>query len=216
MRTQILKKKLLIFADGTGELFTAICEACKNHTLSAEVIGLVSSLPKAEVLKKAVKKNIQTKTFPIKNYSNRDQWDKALCDYCKKQNPYLIVMAGFLKKLGPRLLSAFPHRVVNIHPSLLPRHGGKGMYGLHVHQSVIEAGDKVTGISIHLASNVYDVGAVLAQKTILVSSTDTAQSLQIKVKQSEKVFYVSTLKKILQGEISLSPKNAVLNPQPKA
>jgi phosphoribosylglycinamide formyltransferase-1 len=112
-----------------------------------------------------------------------------------------VITAGYMKKLGPVTLARFKGKIINVHPSLLPRHGGPGMYGLNVHQAVIDAGDHETGISIHWVESDYDSGPVIAQVSIPVASDDTAVSLAEKVIQREHALLVSTLASL----ISLKP-----------
>jgi len=197
------QKRLVVLASGAGTLFAAIAEACQNQTLAAQVIHLISDNKKAPAIQKSQHDGIPTSILRPQDYGSLQAWDQDLYHVCAAQNPHLIIMAGFLKKLGPQMLSSFHNRILNIHPSLLPRHGGAGMYGIHVHQSVIAHKDTHTGISVHLASKEYDTGPILAQKVISVSLTDTAESLQEKIKQIEKSFYVSVLQQILQGKITL-------------
>ena len=204
MESQSLKKEsnkkvphLIILASGTGTLFSSIVQACKNHSLNAKVINLITDNAQASVLKKAQSEEVPIKILSVKDFSSFSKWDESLCQYLQTKKPDLILLAGFLKKIGPKVLSHFKNRILNIHPSLLPHHGGPGMYGIHVHRSVLKAGDKKTGISIHLVSAEYDSGPVLAQTEIPVSPEDTPESLQEKVKKVEQVFYVSTLKKYL-------------------
>ena len=196
-------KRLVILASGTGTLFFSIVQACKNNTLKAKVTSLISNNKKSLVLQKAKKEKIPVKVLDPKDFSSFTKWDAHLCSYLKTQKPDLILLAGFVKKIGPKVLTAFKGRILNIHPSLLPRHGGKGMYGINVHRSVLESGDKTTGISIHLVSEEYDTGSLLAQTEISVSTDDDPESLQEKVKKTEAIFYVSVLQKIIAGEINL-------------
>ena len=198
------KPKLAILASGTGTLFEAITQACFNHQLDAEVISLVSDRKQAPVITKAQNQNIPVKIFQIKDYPSPQKWDQALCTYLKTKKPDLIVLAGFLKKIEKNVLHTFKNRILNIHPSLLPLHGGKGMYGIHVHKSVLRSGDKHTGISVHLINENYDTGPVLAQKKIPIALNETAESLQKKIKEEEKKFYISVLKKILKNPGILS------------
>ncbi len=197
------KTRLLILASGEGTLFQSIAQACKTNTLAGEIIGLISNKRKSPVLNKAQKENIPMKILDPKDFSSFSDWDQALCDYLKEKNPDLIVLAGFFKKVGSKVLSAFESRVLSIHPSLLPLHGGPGMYGINVHRSVIASGDKKTGTSIHLVHEEYDTGPVLAQKKIPVSTEDSPESLQEKVKKVEQTFYPLVLQKIITGEIQL-------------
>ena len=190
-------------------------------SLNAEVLALITSNPKAPVIEKAKQAQVPFKILSPKQFASWTEWDQALCSHLNQvfnqpakrgrkptdkvvqlgSNNW-IVLAGFLKKIGPQTLSAFNNHIINIHPSLLPRHGGKGMYGLHVHQSIIKAGDKKTGVSIHLVSKEYDQGTLLAQKEIPVSPEDTPESLQKKVKKEEGPFYIATLNKICNQNLS--------------
>lgn len=217
MESQSLKKEsnkkvsnLIILASGTGTLFSSIVQACSNNYLSARVISLISDNTQAPVLKKAQVSGVSIKIFNPKEFSSFSRWDEVLCQYLQIHNPDLILLAGFLKKIGPYVLSHFKNRILNIHPSLLPRHGGPGMYGIHVHRSVLESEDKKTGVSIHLVSAEYDSGPVLTQTEIPVSPEDTPESLQEKVKKVEQVFYVSTLRKIFNNEINLKTFSSTL------
>ena len=201
MKTQNTKLRLAILASGTGSLFESIVIACQEGVLSADVVCLVSDRPSVSVLEKAHKHNIPVQVFKQRDYSSVEQWDTALCDYLQKKLPDWIVLAGFLKKIEKMALEKFKDRIINIHPALLPRHGGKGMYGRRVHQSVIQSGEKTTGVSVHLVSDQYDRGSILAQTPVLVSSDDTAESLEDKVKTIERKFYVSVLKQLINGKI---------------
>ena len=195
------KVKLAILASGTGSLFESIAIACKTGILSAKIVCLVSDRSNVPVLEKADKYNIPVQVFQQKKYSSLAKWDENLCGYLNQQESDWIVLAGFLKKIEQTTLKTFKNRIINTHPALLPKHGGKGMYGKYVHQAVIKAGDKKTGISVHLVSDQYDQGPILAQTSIPVSPKDTAESLENKVKTIEKVFYVSVLQKLVRGEI---------------
>ncbi len=199
----IQKNRLLILASGKGTLFNSILRACKTGQLKAKVSALVSNKSSSPVLEKAKKENIPVKILDQSKFSGFEEWDKALCGFAKSQNPNLIVLAGFFRKIGPKVLSAFENRVLSIHPSLLPKYGGLGMYGINVHRAVIEKKEKISGASVHLVHAEYDTGPVLAQTTVPVSPGESPKSLQEKVKKAEQILYVSTLQKILTGAIKL-------------
>jgi len=122
----------------------------------------------------------------------------------KKHATDLVVLAGYMKRVGPRTLAAYPGRVINIHPGLLPKYGGRGMYGIRVHEAVIAAGEKETGITIHVVDDHYDAGPVLARRTVEVRKGDTAESLAARLLPLEHETYVDTLAKIINGEIELT------------
>jgi phosphoribosylglycinamide formyltransferase-1 len=141
------------------------------------------------------------KALHISGVTHPEDHDQAIADALTEQAIDLVITAGYMKKLGPVTLARFAGKIINVHPSLLPRHGGPGMYGLKVHQAVIDAGDHETGISIHRVESDYDSGPVIAQVRIPVASDDTAVSLAQKVIQREHALLVSTLASL----ISLNP-----------
>ena len=200
------KKRLVVLASGTGTLFEALVRAFNrpappavakgegDHS-PAEVVALVSDKKQAPVMDKALKYRVPVQTVCLQNHRSFSDWDKALCVCLKSLRADYVVLAGFLKKIGPEVLGAFPNRVINTHPALLPLHGGRGMYGLRVHQAVLKAGDKHTGVSVHLVTKDYDTGPLLAQTKIPVLKTDSPQSLEARVKKTEQVFYVEVIKK---------------------
>ena len=195
------KVKLAVLASGTGSLFESIVIACETEEMDADVVCLISDRLNAPVLAKAHKHNIPVQVFKQKDYPSIVKWDTVLCDYLQKKLPDWIVLAGFLKKIEKTTLKQFKNHIINIHPALLPRHGGKGMYGRRVHQSVIQSEEKTTGVSVHLVSDQYDRGPILAQTPVSVSSDDTAESLEDRVKTIERKFYVSVLKQLIKGKI---------------
>ncbi len=132
-----------------------------------------------------------------------DKLDEAILETLRKHNVDTIVLAGYMKKLGPRTLTSFKGAVLNIHPALLPKFGGEGMYGIHIHEAVLAAKEKETGVSIHMADAEYDTGKVIAQAKTRVFSDDTPETLQARVLELEHSFLPETLQKIISGEIIL-------------
>ena len=124
-----------------------------------------------------------------------------------KHDVDVIILAGYMKKLGMKTLSRFEGRVLNIHPALLPKFGGKGMYGMNVHEAVIAAGEKESGVSIHIVDADYDTGPVIAQARVPVEPTDTAEILAARVLRQEHKFFPETLQNIVDGKITLHAKN---------
>lgn len=134
-------------------------------------------------------------------HSDPDELDLAIHEALEGCD--LIVLAGFMKMIGPRVLQAYRNRIVNIHPALLPRHGGKGMYGMYVHRAVIASGDTVTGVSVHLVDEEYDHGRILAQTEVPISIHDTPETLAEKVLKVENRFLVETLYRVCIGDLEL-------------
>lgn len=140
----------------------------------------------------------KTNSFSLKNFflkkavfSKKSAGSKEI-----KANTHWIILAGFLRRLGPCFISAFKNQIINSHPSLLPQFGGKGMYGIHVHRAVCRAQKKTTGLTIHYVNEEYDEGSIIAQKKIKVNDGETPESLQERVKKKEKIFYAKTIIKL--------------------
>ena len=125
--------------------------------------------------------------------------DQAIHDALVDHEVDLVITAGYMKKLGPQTLKAFSGRIVNIHPSLLPRHGGHGMFGMNVHEAVIASGDSETGITIHYVESEYDTGPIIKQVSVTVEVNDTPESLAEKLITIEHEFLVSTLQEIINS-----------------
>jgi phosphoribosylglycinamide formyltransferase-1 len=120
-----------------------------------------------------------------------------------KHEVTIVVLAGYMKKLGPKTLSRYAGAIINIHPALLPKYGGKGMYGIRVHEVVLAAGEYLTGVSIHIVDEEYDKGPVIAQAWVSIEDADTPETLQERVLEQEHSLYPHTLQKIASGEIQL-------------
>lgn len=138
-----------------------------------------------------------------KAYPEEDRLDRAILDELLERGVNLIALAGYMKKLGPETLRAFAGRIVNVHPSLLPRHGGKSMYGKLVHEAVLAAGDRETGVTVHGVDAEYDEGPILAQRRVGVLPNDTVETLAERVLALEHDLYVETLGRIASGELKL-------------
>jgi phosphoribosylglycinamide formyltransferase 1 len=121
---------------------------------------------------------------------------EEICNHLASSSVKLLVLAGYMRLLPPSVIQAMEGRVVNIHPALLPRYGGKGMYGIRVHQAVLDAGEMETGATVHWVTEDYDEGAIIAQESILIGDTSTAEELQERVKAVERVLYGRTLSEL--------------------
>jgi phosphoribosylglycinamide formyltransferase-1 len=137
-------------------------------------------------------------------YGNEALRDEAINAQLSEHNVEVVLLLGYMRKLGPATLRSFRNRILNIHPGLLPKHGGKGKYGIHVHESVLACGDAETGVSIHIVNEEYDQGPVIAQCRMPVLSCDTPATLQARVLAREHEFLVETLNMIVTGAIPLT------------
>ena len=187
-------KKIILFASGSGSNFKKICEYFKNdNTVSIEL--LISNNPKAKALQIAESFNI--KTLVIDKQSFYDS-DKALINVLKI-NPSLIVLAGFLWKIPPAFIAKFANKIINIHPALLPKFGGKGMYGMHVHNAVIINKEIESGITIHYVNENYDEGSIIFQKKIKILKSDDSLEISKRILKLEHEFFPIIIQKVLNN-----------------
>jgi formyltetrahydrofolate-dependent phosphoribosylglycinamide formyltransferase len=196
-----------IFASGTGTNAGKIIthfnssgksiqpKAVDNHSHNAKICLVVCNKPGAGVLQVAANANIETLIIEKEQFFRGDHYLPAL----KRNQIDFIILAGFLWKIPAELIKAYPNRIINIHPALLPKHGGKGMYGSKVHEAVLAAGDKESGITIHYVDELYDHGNVIFQATCTVSEDDTAETLAGKVHSLEHLHYPRVLEELLQN-----------------
>ncbi len=196
-----MKSKISVLASGEGSNFQAIVEASRQGVLAAEICGLITNRPTAAALKRAEALGIPSVALSPKSFSQREDWDAQVLKTLQNWGTEWVVLAGFLTLIGPRVLKAFPNRVVNIHPALLPNFGGEGMYGLRVHEAVVAAKVKETGITVHLVSEEYDRGRTLAQFKIPVTAGEAATALAARVRELEHRYYPRVLNDLVQGRI---------------
>lgn len=186
----------------------AVLDSCEAGTLLVTPVVLVTNNRGAEAIQRAQRAGMTIHVLNSATHPDPDSLDSAIQDALEAGCCDLIVLAGYMKMIGPRVLRAFGDRIVNIHPALLPRHGGKGMYGMHVHRAVIECGDLVTGVTIHLVNEEYDQGRIIAQAEVPVAPSDTPESLAERVLEKEHEFLPEVLSKVAKGEMSLGKGKA--------
>ena len=190
-------------ASGGGSNLQAIIDAIADGRLDAEVVLAISNNSRSPALKRARDAGIPVAHLSGVTHPDPDELDEAIADALANRGVELVALAGYMKKLGPRALGRFPNRVVNIHPSLLPKFGGRGMYGGRVHAAVLAAGERETGVTVHLANGEYDRGPIIAQSRLPVFADDTPETLAARVLEREHVFYPEILRRIADGEIDL-------------
>ena len=185
----------------------AVIDACKEGVLKANPVIVVSNNSDAGAIARAKKEHIPYYVLNAKNHPLADDLDNAILDALLRHETELIILAGYMKKIGENILNKFRGKIINIHPALLPKFGGKGMYGLHVHEAVLKAGEKETGVTIHIIDEDYDTGPIIAQTSLSVMEDDTVESLSKRVLEREHSFLVETIGKIVSGEIELKNLN---------
>jgi phosphoribosylglycinamide formyltransferase 1 len=190
-------------ASGRGSNIQAVIDACNSGYLDAKPCLVISNNSESEALARARREGIAAYHLSSKTHPDPAELDDAILSALNLYHADLVILAGYMKRLGKKTLSAYRGRVINIHPALLPKYGGEGMYGVHVHAAVIEAGDWETGVTIHLVDQEYDHGNILAQCRLPVIKGDTELTLAERVLEREHSFLVETLKRIIEGEIRL-------------
>ncbi len=185
-------QSLVIFASGAGTNAKAIIDYFRQNG-KAQVSMIVCNKPGAGVLKIAEDENI-----PVYLVNRQNFREESFIEAIKEHNPSLIVLAGFLWKIPDSLIAAFRDKIINIHPALLPKFGGKGMYGNFVHEGVIAVGEKESGITIHYVDEVYDSGDIILQARCKVAAGDTPQTLAGKIHKLEHFFFPRCIEYLLQ------------------
>jgi phosphoribosylglycinamide formyltransferase-1 len=179
----VAKTKVAVYASGNGSNAKVLIE--KSHQAQYEVALVVCNKPNAGVLQIAAANNIPTLIIEKERFA----YDDAYLPELRSHQVELIVLAGFLWKIPALLVDAFYGKIINIHPALLPKYGGKGMYGMHVHKAVVAAKEQESGITIHYVNEVYDDGEIILQAKCAVLPTDTAENLAQKIHVLEHEHY---------------------------
>ena len=192
-----------ILASHNGTNAQAVIDAYKGGKTKAKVVVIISNNSKAGVIERAKKEKIPYYHLSSSTHPDLHKLDAIILDTLITHNVELVLLAGYMKKLGTKTLEYYRNKIINIHPALLPKYGGKGMYGLNVHKEVIKNKEKETGITIHMVDEEYDHGKIINQTKIPVNIDDTPQTIQKRVLDYEHVFLVDTLNKIINKEIGL-------------
>ena len=187
----------------------AVIDACREGRVNAEPRVVISNNSRSRALQQGrgcagiPRFHVSTVTHP-----DDDARDRAIVGILERHGVDLVVLGGYMKELGPRTIARFRNRIVNVHPALLPKFGGRGFFGIAVHEAVLASGDGVTGATIHLVDERIDQGAVLAQQTVAVEDGDTPETLAERVLSVEHSLYVDTLRRIASGEVDLDAPGA--------
>ena len=184
-------KKIVLFASGNGTNAEEIIKCFKKDSLGT-VAAVLTNNSDAKVIDKAKKLEVNTLIF------NRTQLNEVfVLEELNKIKPDLIVLAGFLLKFPEHIIEAYPNKIINIHPALLPNYGGKGMYGMNVHNAVFHNKENVTGITIHYVTPNYDEGAIIFQKSVTILDCKSPEEIAQKVHQLEHKYFPEVIKKLI-------------------
>ena len=184
-------KRIAILASGSGTNAENIIKYFKGSN-QITVTEVLSNKKDAKVLERANRLNVHCRSFNREQLNNPDEVLSIL-----KENADYIILAGFLWKIPRKIIDAFPNRIINIHPALLPKYGGRGMYGMHVHNAVVENNETTSGITIHFVNENYDEGAIIFQKNIDVLPTDTAEDVAQKIHLLEYEYFPKVIETVI-------------------
>lgn len=201
---------LVVLISGNGSNLQAIIDAIQQQTLPAKIAMVISNCDDAYGLVRAAQANIPTAVLSHKNYSSRAEFDRALQNTIDPCSPDLIVLAGFMRKLGPEIVQHYLGKMINIHPSLLPKHPG-----LNTHHKALAAADQEHGVSIHFVTEDLDAGPVISQMALAITATETVESLQQRVLQLEHRLYPETLRWFGQNRIQLIAGRVWIDGKPR-
>lgn len=191
-------------ASHNGSNMQAVIDACRAGRLAARPAVVISNNIDSGALERARNEKIPCSHLSGRTHPDPEDLDREIVDVLLEHDVNLVILAGYMKKIGPVTLATFPGHVINIHPGLLPEYGGRGMYGRRVHEAVLAAGARETGVTIHAVDPIYDHGPVLAQRNVAVEKSDTADTLAKRVLAVEHELYVDTIDRIIRGEITLT------------
>ena len=187
--------RIAVFASGNGSNFQAIAEAIASKQVDATLCFLFCDNPKAYVIERAKKMGIPFKVFSPKNYENRAAYESELLQQLELNAVDLIVLAGYMRIIGPTLLMAYANRILNIHPSLLPSFPGKSSI-----QDAFEANEKETGVTVHVVDAGVDTGPIIAQEKVVILPEDTVDSLENRIHQVEHRLFPQVIQKVIENK----------------
>ena len=192
----LMKKRIILFASGNGSNAVNICQYFE-HVQNIDVTEVYTNNSKARVINKLTFFGIKTNVFNKVAFT-----DGELLNEIKLKKPNLIVLAGFLWKIGSDWVKEFSNKIINIHPALLPKYGGKGMYGIHVHQAVKENHETETGITIHYVNETYDEGEIIFQAKVTIEIEDSIEIIASKVHKLEQANFPKVIQNLLNKDYS--------------
>ena len=191
--------RIAVLASHGGSILQAVMDACAAGALGAQVAVVISNNGGSLALRRAAAAGLRTHHLSSRTHPAPDRLDAAICAALQAAGADWVLLAGYMKKLGPQTLAAFHRRILNVHPALLPKYGGRGFYGRNVHQAVVAAGEAETGATVHFVEEDYDTGPIIAQVRVPVKPNDRVEDVEERVQAAERKLVVETLAKLLGG-----------------
>ena len=204
--------KLGVLASGRGSNFAALVAAIQQRRLTATVRVLISNKEDAGALAIAQQNGIPALFLSPKAFASTEHYDDEIARTFIKYNVNFVVLAGYLRLLSVDFIRTYTNRIINIHPALLPAFGGKGMYGIHVHEAVLAHGCKVSGVTLHLVDEIFDHGPIILQRCVPVLADDTPETLAARVLVQEHQIYAEALQLFAEGRVKIEGCRARILP----
>ena len=199
---------IAVFGSGRGSNFEAILTAMNGGTIpGARIACVISNNSSAGILELAVHYSLPAYHLSQKHFGTEELFVDRMLAILRGHEVNLIALAGYMKLLPPVVVAQYRNRIINIHPALLPKFGGKGMYGHHVHEAVLAAGERESGATVHMVDEIFDHGTIVLQKAVPVLPDDTPDSLQARILQVEHEIYPEAIRRLARGEVP-TPANA--------
>ncbi len=195
--------RIAVFASHGGSNLQALIDGCRSGQINGRIEVVISNNRKAYALERAGNHGIEALAVSEAKFAEPEAFAADLLEQLQKRDIGLICLAGYMKMIPKQIIAVFRNKIINIHPALLPKFGGPGMYGMRVHEAVIAAGETESGATIHVVDEIYDNGRILAQRRVPVLPDDTPESLQARVLEVEHQLYPETVAQIAAGEIVL-------------
>jgi len=199
-----------VLVSGSGTNLQSIIDSIESGYLSSKIAVVISSHSNAFALERAKKYGIPNFVVKPRNFSSRQDYEDEMINILKKHKVDLVVLAGFIKVLSPHFVKAFPNRIMNIHPALIPSFCGDGFYGDKVHKAVLDSGVKITGATVHFVDEGTDTGPIILQKAVPVYDDDTVDSLGQRVREIEHQIYPDAIKLFEQGLIDIKGRRVFI------
>jgi phosphoribosylglycinamide formyltransferase-1 len=202
--------RLAVLLSGNGTTLQNLTDRIADGRLAAKIVQVIATKPSAFGVERARQAGLPVDVVERRSFPDTAAFSTAIFDRCRSAGADLVCLAGFLQLL--RIPDDFTHRVLNIHPALLPAFGGKGMYGHHVHEAVLASGAKVSGCTVHFADNEYDHGPIVFQQTVEVRDDDTPDTLAARVFAEECEAYPEAIRLYAAGRLRVENRRVVLQP----
>jgi phosphoribosylglycinamide formyltransferase-1 len=205
--------RLGVLVSGGGTNLQAIINNCREGRVNAEVVVVISDNPEAFALERAQRVSIPAATVNRADFSAKPEFDRAVLKELQQRDVDLVVLAGYMRIVGKKLLEAYRGRMMNIHPALLPSFGGRGMTGLKVHQAVIEHGAKISGCTVHFVDESVDGGPIILQRAVPVLDDDTPETLAHRILAHEHQIYSEAIQLFAEGRLKIEGRRVLILPQ---